>query len=102
MCIRRKKRADSKEKIQVLEVDWDNIDNGFTEGPPVLNTYYEESMTPNSTLVSSPQVPSSVDDHKTIRKSMYAPALASEINLTKPDGIDETIEYSIENNETKN
>lgn len=87
--------------MEELEVDWDNIDTGFREEPPVLSTYYNTSMSQSSTMVSSPQVPSSVGDHKVIRRSMYAPALAPEMNLAKPDGIDESTEHYTTNNETK-
>lgn len=93
--------AAAKEKMQELEVDWDHIDTGYREEPAVLGTYYRDSMSPSSTMVSTPQVPSFVVDHKVIRKSMYSPALAPEINLSKPDGCDELIENPLKYNDTK-
>ncbi|KAG2213448.1 hypothetical protein INT47_009122 [Mucor saturninus] len=101
LCIRKRKREKANEKMEELEVDWDNIDTGFREEPPVLSTYYNNSMSPSTTLVSSPQIPSSTGDHKVIRRSMYAPALAPEINLVKPDGADESTEHSTVKNEEK-
>ncbi|KAI7889417.1 uncharacterized protein EV154DRAFT_514617 [Mucor mucedo] len=101
LCIRKRKREMANEPMEQLEVDWDNIDTEFREEPPVRSTFYSNSMSPSSTMISSPQVPSSIGDPNVIRRSMNAPALPLEVNLVKPDGVNELVEYSKASNEAK-
>jgi hypothetical protein len=60
----------------------------------------EDSKSPTSTLdgtattAATVQVPFSPVDHQKIRASMYSPALASDVGLSKPDVSEEAIEKS--------
>lgn len=80
-CVKRKSK---EEKIKEIHVDWDGIDGGYREDPPVAAGFSVGSTSPITTVVPPVYVPSDTIEKPNYASLSYSLALEN-TNLVKPD-----------------